>query len=72
MKKYRTSILSKLLVIFIIFPVCSCQKFKEYNQKPELESLQQAIKTSAALGYCTSIVMSAIEGRDLPGNVIYE
>lgn len=66
------SIFYKLLAILIILQFCSCQKLNEYNQQPELESLQQGLKTSASLGYCLSIVMSAIEGHDLPGNVIHE
>ena len=66
------SILQRLLLILILFQFCSCNKFKEFNQKPELESLQYGVKTSAAIGYCASVVLSVIEGQELPGNVIYE
>ena len=66
------SILQRLLAILIILQFYSCNRFKEYNLKPELESLQYGLKTSAAIGYCASIVMSVVEGQELPGNVVYE
>ncbi len=72
MKIKLKSILYKLFASLLILQMCSCKKLEEYNQKPELESLQQGLKTSAALGYCTSVVMSVIEGDELPDNVIYE
>ena len=72
MKKNNMSILNKFLAVFIILQFCSCNKLKQYNQQPELESLQQGLKTSAALGYCASIVMSVIEGHELPDNVTYQ
>jgi hypothetical protein len=62
----------RLLTILIILHFCSCSKFKEYNQEPEIESLRQGLKTSAAVGYCASVVMSVVEGRELPGNVVYD
>jgi hypothetical protein len=64
--------LNRFLSVLLVLLFFSCNKFKEYNQKPELESLQQGLKTSAAIGYCASVVMSVVEGRDLPANVIYE
>ena len=69
MKKNSTSILYKLLTFLLILPMCSCKVIEEYNQKPELSSLQQGLKTSAAIGYCASIAMSAFKGDALPGNV---
>jgi hypothetical protein len=72
MKIKLTSILYKLFASLLILQMCSCKKLEEYNQKPELESLQQGLKTSAALGYCASVVMSVIEGDELPDNVIYK
>lgn len=47
----------------------SCRKYKEYNQQPELGSLQQGLKTSVAVGYCASIAMSAFREKALPSNV---
>ena len=47
----------------------SCRKYIEYNQQPELGSLQQGLKTSMAIGYCASIAMSAFKGKELPPNV---
>jgi hypothetical protein len=64
------SILQRLLTVLIILQFCSCNKFKEYNQEPELESLQQGLKTSAAIGYCASVVMAVVEGQELPDNVV--
>ncbi len=64
--------LNRFLSVLLVLLFFSCNKFKEYNQKPELESLQQGLKTSAAIAYCTSVVMSVVEGHDLPANVIYE
>ena len=64
------SILHRLLAILIILQFCSCNKFKEYNQEPELESLRQGLKTSAAIGYCASVVMAVVEGQELPSNII--
>ena len=66
------SIFYKLPFILIILQFCSCNKFKEYNQRPELESLQQGLKTSVAIGYCASVVIAAVEGQELPGNVVYD
>ena len=66
------SILHKLLVILIILQFYSCSKFKEHNQEPELESLQHGLKTSVAIGYCASVVVAVVEGKELPGNVVYE
>lgn len=72
MKIKCRSILYKLPAFLLLLQICSCKKFEEYNQKPELESLQQGLKTSAALGYCASVVMSVIEGDELPDNAVYE
>jgi hypothetical protein len=66
------SIFHKLPFILIILQFCSCNKYKEYNQVPELESLQQGLKTSAAIAYCSSVVIAAAEGQELPGNVLYD
>ena len=70
--KRTISILHKLLVILIILQFCSCSKFKEYNQEPELESLQHGLKTSAAIGYCASVVIAVAEGQELPENVVFD
>lgn len=69
MKKNNSSVLFKLFVFLMILTICSCKKLKEYNQKPELSSLQQGLKTSAAIGYCSSIAMSVFKGKTLPSNV---
>lgn len=61
--------LRKLICILIILQFCSCNKIKEQSQEPELESLQHGIKTSAAIAYCTSVVMAVAEGQELPDNI---
>jgi hypothetical protein len=66
------SILRKLLILTIILPFCTCGKINEYNHEPELESLRQGLRTSAAVGYCASIVMSVENGKQLPANVVYD
>ena len=65
-------VFNKLIVILIILQFCSCSKFKEYNQEPELESLQHGLKTSVAIGYCASVVMSVVGGQELPENVVHD
>jgi hypothetical protein len=57
------------LICFLIITGISC--LDDYNKKPELESLRQGIRTSAAVGYCTSIVYAAMKGYTLPNNVTY-
>ncbi len=63
---FRTAALAGILL------VTSCTKFERHNQKPELESLQQGLRTSAAIGYCASVVTSASKGMALPDNVAYD
>jgi hypothetical protein len=62
----------KILAGLIIVQFCSCGKFNDINQKPELESLQYGLKTSAAIGYCASAVMAEVDGQVLPGNVTHD
>ncbi|MFT3740693.1 MAG: hypothetical protein QM786_18230 [Breznakibacter sp.] len=59
-------------ILILAFLLSSCKKIEEYNQKPELESLQQGLRTCTALGYCTSIAVSAIKGEALPDNVVHD
>jgi hypothetical protein len=61
----------KLLIFFVVIALFSCKKYSEYTQKPELEPLLQGLKTSAVIGYCTSIAASAFTNKELPSNVIY-
>jgi hypothetical protein len=63
------SLLQRLFAVFLILVCSSCSKFRDYNQEPELESLRQGLKTTAAIGYCTSVVMAVVEGQALPENV---
>jgi hypothetical protein len=66
------SVTYKLLIIVVILQLSSCNKLNDYNQAPELESLQHGLKTSAVIGYCASVVMSVVQGVALPDNVTYE
>ncbi|MFZ4399450.1 MAG: hypothetical protein ACOYO1_05400 [Bacteroidales bacterium] len=66
------SLLKKLFILLLITQCISCNKYAEYNQEPELESLQQGLKTCSAIGYCVSIATSAFKGYPLPDNVIFD
>lgn len=61
-----------IAAILFTLTVVSCKKIDKYNQKPELESLQQGLRTSAAIGYCVSIAEAAHSGKPLPNNVVFE
>lgn len=49
-----------------------CNKLDEFNETPNLTPLTQGFRTSAAIGYCASLVVSAFNGENLPSNVIFE
>src|ERR1035437_1881101 len=67
----RRSAVSFAIVVTVMILSFSCRKYREYSQKPELEPLQQGLKTSMAVGYCASVAVSAFEGKPLPGNVTF-
>lgn len=71
MKSLQTVIKQMAFVLLLVVLLCSCNALEEHNQKPELGSLQQGLRTSAAIGYCASIAYSAAKGYPLPGNVVY-
>jgi len=62
----------KRLSLFLSILTCSCHIADEYNQKPEIESLRQGLKTSAAIGYCVSVVNAVVKGYTLPSNMVYD
>lgn len=62
-KKFILVILSFTLIILISD---SCKEIEEYFHDPELESITDAIKTSAIIGYAVSTAMSVMEGYQLP------
>jgi hypothetical protein len=72
MMKSFYSFVYKTGTLFILLGILSCNKLRDFDQKPELESLQQGLKTSAAIGYCASIATSAYKGFGLPDNVIFD
>lgn len=61
-----------LTIPAICLVLASCNKLNSYNQKPELSSLQQGIKTSAAVAYCVSVATSAFQGQPVPDNVLFD
>lgn len=60
----------RVMIIISVLVLSSCKKIRENIQEPELGSLQQGLKTSAAIGYCASLAMAAFKDEALPGNVI--
>jgi len=68
---HNSFFVNKTIVLISLLFIVSCNKFKEFTQKPELGSLQQGLMLSAATGYCVSIAISAYKGYTLPDNVIY-
>lgn len=59
---------SRICISFILVLVllCSCRKVKEYFHDPETEPVNQALKTSAAIGYSVSVAMSVMAGEQPP------
>ena len=51
------------VAFILIIALFSCSKLREANQKPELESLQQGLKTSIAVAYCVLVAHSAFQGE---------
>jgi len=70
MIKMPSRIKYKISGLLILLLLLSCKKIRENTREPELESLRQGLKTSAAIGYCASLAMTAFKGEELPGNVI--
>lgn len=61
-----------LIAFLFFFANLNCRKIREYNQEPNIESLRQGFKTSAAIGYCASLAYSYFHGAELPENVIIQ
>ena len=59
-------------ILFVILLLSSCKKLRQLNQPPELEPVQQGLRTSTAIAYCASIAVSAFEGKPLPSNVVFD
>jgi hypothetical protein len=71
MKRISLYLVNITIAILVVLPFHFCKKLKELKQEPELESLRMGLKTSAAIGYCASIAVSAYKGMALPENVTY-
>lgn len=70
--KNHSSFLVRIGTMVSLVLLFSCNKLNEYNQKPELESLQQGLKTSTAIAYCVSLATSAFKDQPLPANVSFD
>jgi hypothetical protein len=55
----------------LLISLLGCNKFKELKNDPDISPLQQGFKTSASIGYCTSLAVMAFQGQQLPANVIF-
>ncbi len=56
-----------ILSLTLIIVLCdSCKELEEYFHDPETESITDAIKTCAIIGYSVSTAMSVMEGYRLP------
>ncbi len=60
---------TKIFAFILTFMLVSCERYEEYFQKPELQSLRHGVRTAATIGYCASIATSAFKGEPLPENV---
>lgn len=66
-------IILPLLIISIVFQFNSCSKAKDLlDNDPDIATLQNGFKVSAAIGYAASIAGAAMKGNTLPSNVIIE
>jgi hypothetical protein len=61
-----------LLCITLTTLIFSCSVIEDLRQEPELEPLEQGFRSSAAIGYCASIVNAAFQGHDLPAHVSFD
>ncbi|HLP74172.1 MAG TPA: hypothetical protein VK155_14800 [Bacteroidales bacterium] len=66
MKVLSASIFKVVAILTFFTGACNID---EKGEPPRLESLQQGIKVSSAIGYCASIVVAAHKGLPLPANV---
>ena len=64
MKKLFILVISSFTLIIILSD--SCKELEEYFHDPETESLTDALKTCAIIGYSVSTAMSVMEGYHLP------
>ncbi|MCG8701856.1 MAG: hypothetical protein MI922_27630 [Bacteroidales bacterium] len=62
-----------VLLLSVLLLTSSCRKVKdklnEYQQAPELASLQNGLQVGSLVGYCSSIALAAFKNRTLPENV---
>jgi hypothetical protein len=63
-------LLSFSLVVFANL-MAGCSKLDELDETPNLKSLEDGFRTSALVGYCTSLMVSAFKGEPLPPNASF-
>jgi hypothetical protein len=63
--------LTILGMVFLMGMIISCNKIRELNQEPEIQSLRDGLKTSAVIGYCASLSYTLFRGNPLPDNVVF-
>jgi hypothetical protein len=71
MKYLSTTNTCKAVLLACTMFLTSCGRYMDYKQEPEIGSLQQGLKVSAAMGYCASIATSVFRDEPLPDNVTF-
>jgi hypothetical protein len=61
-----------LFTIALLAVIVSCSVLEDLQQEPELEPLEQGFKSSAAIGYCASVVNAAFRGDALPAHISFD
>jgi hypothetical protein len=60
-----------LSLVALAYLVAGCSKLDELDETPNLKSLEDGFRTSALVGYCTSLMVSAFKGEPLPPNATF-
>lgn len=56
-----------VLLLLAILILSSCKEEEAYFKDPETEPVIHTVKAAAAIGYCSSIAMTVMSGKSLPG-----
>lgn len=66
-------ILRAIILVTLILLASGCKKIRDLRDaNPDIQPLKEGFKTSAAIGYCASLAVTALEGGQLPENVKFE
>jgi hypothetical protein len=63
--------ITSVILILAFGATLSCNKLQELSQDPELEPLDQGIKSTAAIAYCVSLATRAFNNEPLPSYVTF-